>query len=164
MAETITETEVIQIQAQDTENNRYSFNVENPKDNLTINTVREIFDTLINSGKWISKKGFPFNYIPQATVTKTKKRTLDDGTAISVTPSSITVTAPPAGQNINIAATVEGAPIKGVNWTGNPQITSFEINASTNTVNANVFSRSGAGYKLIIITTAGNLEVPITVN
>lgn len=169
MADKITETDVVQIQAQDSDNNKYSFNVENPKTGTTITNVREAFQPLINSGKWISKQGFPFSYIPQATLTKTKKIELgESGETITVTPSTGNITTAMGGKE---TFTVAGSPIKGYTI---KKMTTQETNVSlqdvkidpvlnTITTSFNITGNFGDNYQLNIVTIAGSIEVPITI-
>lgn len=170
MADKITETDVVQIQAQDSDGNKYSFNVENPKTSTTIENVREAFQPLINSGKWLSKQGFPFSYIPQATLTKTKKIQLDDGTgAVTVTPTQYSGA---RGSNQSVTFTVDGSPIKGYSakQTSGTYTISIEepvINTVNNTltlkVNINQNANTNDTGILTIVTEATKIEIPITV-
>lgn len=164
MAQTITEKNVIQITVQDTDNNKQSFNMENPKSELTIAQVREIFEPLISTGKWYSRQGNPINYIEQATLTKTKKITLDDGT------EAITVT--PASGKFGQTFTVTGSPIKGYNFTDvnltSVRLNEVIINNELNTIQATLISisqnPSSGKATLNIITAAGTISVNLTVN
>jgi len=170
MADKITETDVVQIQAQDSDGNKYSFNVENPKTSTTIENVREAFQPLINSGKWISKQGYPFSYIPQATVTKTKKIQLDDGTGtVTVTPTQYSG---PRNSNRQTTFTVDGSPIKGYagKQTRGTYTISLEnpvINATNNTLTVNININQNANQDdtgvLTIVTEATKIEIPISV-
>lgn len=170
MAQTITEKNVIQITVQDTDSNKQSFNLENPKSGLTIAQVREVFEPLIATGKWYSRQGNPINYIEQATLTKTKKITLDDGTgAVTVTPSSGSTS---GGGIKTVTFTVDGSPIKGYNYirkgTSVTNVTALpaEIDTENNTITAkfNVNGQFGDVYDLEIVTIASKLTVTITVN
>lgn len=170
MADKITETDVVQIQAQDSDGNKYSFNVENPKTSTTIENVRETFQPLINSGKWLSKQGFPFSYIPQATVTKTKKIQLDDsGTAITITPTTTQFT----NTQTPITFTIDGAPITGYKTTKTAtdanliSINTVTIDQNTNTLTVYINSRGqhSAGYFTVTaVTTAGTISGQINFN
>lgn len=170
MADKITETDVVQIQAQDSDNNKYSFNVEYPKAGTTIANVREAFQPLINSGKWISKQGFPFTYIPQATLTKTKKIELDDGaSAVTVTPAEYHPTDVTKEQTQTVTFTVDGAPIQGVKFKdindGIIVLKNPSINATNNTFTITITTAQGTstqGRTIIqLATPATTIEIPI---
>lgn len=167
MADRITETDVIQIQAQDSDNNRYSFNVENPKANTTISNVREAFQPLINSGKWVSKQGYPFSYISQATLTKTKKIELaDSGATITATPSEVHFE--PVFGDRNVTITVDGSPITGYDVKSANGVVIF-ANATIDPV-ANTITffftvhNVGGTTEAIIVTAAGKITIPFTVS
>lgn len=161
MPDKITEKNVIQITTQDTNKNRYSFNLEDPRNAVTINDVREIFEPLIATNKWYSKNGNPINYIEQATLTKTKKIELgEDGQEITVTPSKIEVQ---RGYTRDYTLTVTGSPIKGytvrdvvnsdVNFT---RFLNVSINPEANTITFTIHAVGQGG------TPAPSTQVTIT--
>lgn len=162
MADKITQTNVIQITVRDTENNRRSFNIENPRTDTTIAQIRDIFAPIINSGKWYSTNGNPINYIEQATLTKTKKIELSgDMAPITVTPNEIT-------NSGTTEITITGSPIKGYRVTeteGGAQFQSVNINYLANTLTVTATAGSGTptenSYITIILI---NHEIKIYAN
>lgn len=170
MAETITN--VLQITTQDTDNNSYSFNIENPNNNVTIQQVNAALEPLINTQKWYSTKNKTIVRVKNATLTRTRKVILDDSTEITVTPAEWTIT-----QNNSQATetfTVTGEAIQAYNFVETSSISGgmLKLNEATiNTINNTLtitieltdstsnITRTGT---LTIVTTTQTLSIPIT--
>lgn len=162
MADKITETNVLQITVKDTDQHKQSFNLQSPLSDTTIAQIREVFEPLIQTGKWYSNYDRQINYIDQATLTKTKKIELSDDTTIEVTPTQARLT-----EGTPATFTVTGSPIKGFsiiekNYTGNV----FEptIDAVNNTITFTVSGYFTGNLRVAIVTVAGNIEVYMASN
>lgn len=164
MAETITN--VLQVTVQDTDNSNYSFNIENPKENVTIQQVNAALEPLINTQKWYSAKDRPITRVKGATLTRTRKIILDDSTEITVTPAEWNINQ--QGQSASQTFTVTGEAIQGYNFTtqySRVTLDNISIDTVNNTLKATISNpqpNSSDNGNLNIVTATQVITVPVT--
>lgn len=170
MADTITQSSVVQITLVDAIGNRQSFNIDNPKSNISMNQIKAALSPAILSGYWYSKSAEQFVAVNSATVTESKKIKLDNSdVVIEVTPASLNFDASQATPSGTV--TVEGATVVGAYVsqivTSAPNATMYATTSGqTVTVQANFPAGSPAGTTatLYIVTDARTVTVPISVS
>ncbi len=162
MAETITN--VLQISMQDSDNNSYSFNIENPNEGVTIQQVNAALEPLINTQKWYSTKDRPIVRVRNATLTRTRKIVLEDSTEITVTPAEINITS--SSTQATATLTVTGEAIQGYKFSGQKLVLqSANIDTVNNTLELNLINNSPNSTlqdTINIVTTTQILTVPIS--
>lgn len=84
----VIQTKVIQVTVIDEDGKSKSFNLDNPKQNLTFNQIRQALQPAIQGRWWINTTGSPVIGLKSANYTETTK-TYVDGGEVSVTPSSL---------------------------------------------------------------------------
>lgn len=167
MADTITENNVVQVTLVDSNGNKQSFNIDNPKEDLTLSAIKTALNPAISSGFWYSRNLVPFTAVNSATITESRKIKLSDSdTVIEVTPSSITMSGTSTG-----VVTVEGATLTGAYLTNFSDTTETDhfyttINTSDEQkvyVSSTLSSMpAGLTFTLTIVTDARQIQVPVT--
>lgn len=166
MADTITRTSTVQIILSDSAGGRTTFNLDNPKQNLTMQQIRAALSEAILSGCWYSAAGALFTGVLKATMTESKKIELDNSEAeIYITPAEINL---PNTTNPSGSVVVEGATVIGAYIT---QIATESINAKMYadcdgqrvTVTANFPGSDGAGTTALlnIVTDLRTVSIDI---
>lgn len=168
MADTITQSSVVQITLVDAIGNRQSFNIDNPKSNISMSQIKAALAPAISSGFWYSKSAEQFVAINSATVTESKKIKLDNSdVVIEVTPASLTLNneTSPKGTVTVEGATVMGAYISQLVTTGTNATMYATTSGQTVTVNANFPSGGAQGTTatLYIVTDARTVTVPVSI-
>lgn len=171
MADTITQSSVVQITLVDAGGNKQSFNIDNPKDDITMSQIKTALAPAIASGFWYSKNSEAFTAVNSATVTESKKIKLDNSDVeIEITPASITFPAGttfPADTTVSVTgATVIGAYVTDIDDSdAGSEVFNAYANYTANSVTLNVPSHSSsiAGMKanLAIVTDARTVKIPI---
>lgn len=72
-ATTQTQTNTLDVVCVDSYGNEYTFKLDNYKPNLTLQNVQDAFAIGINTGRWISRAGFPFTTVKRASTVQTMK-------------------------------------------------------------------------------------------
>lgn len=168
MADTITESNVVQIILMDAGGNKQSFNIDNPRAGITMAQIKTALATAISSGYWYSRNGEIFISVVSATITESRKIKLDNsGVTIIITPPQVTLA---NTQSPSANVSIEGANLIGAYVT---QIVTSASNAniyaSTNgqiiTVTGSFPNSDGAGTTatLNIVTDEGTVHAEITV-
>lgn len=179
MADQITTSSVVQVTMQDSSGNKQNFNIDNPKNDLTMAEIRTALTPIVNSGNWYSSYGNQFTAVQSATLTQsTKIKLSDSGVVVTITPSSATV--PTTGKQYPSASTatftVEGAPIQSaylatptVATEGKIMVLAPEINELQNSVtvkacqtNASISQNLSETVNLTIIVNNRQYNVPVT--
>lgn len=169
MADTITESNVVQIILMDAGGNKQSFNIDNPRSGLTMSQIKTALATAISSGYWYSRNGEIFISVVSATITESRKIKLDNSeVTIIITPPQVTLA---NTQTPSANVSIEGANLVGAYIT---QIVTSASNAniyaSTSgqiiTVTGSFPNSDGAGTTatLNIVTDERTLQIEITVS
>lgn len=82
-----TTTSVVQVTVTDSGGYSKSFNLEYPKQNLTLNQIKAAFQPAIDGGWWLGSKGDPIVAVSKATYSTSTKIEIAAG-EVSVTPAS----------------------------------------------------------------------------
>lgn len=124
----------IQIEMLDQNNHTQTFNIDYPKDNMTLGNIRVDLNDAIATNSWCSSYAVPFQKVNKATLVETEKTQLsNDGEGISVTPSEVTLT---TTTNItNQDFTVTGIDIEGYNYVKTSGDTSITPNYKDTIIN-----------------------------
>ena len=70
-----TTTNTVEVICVDSAANEYTFRIDNPKSNLTLQEVQNAFNIGINSNVWFSRAGYKFSSIKKAQTVYTVKQT-----------------------------------------------------------------------------------------
>lgn len=162
-----TTTNVIQITMIDTAGQTQNFNIDNPKEGLTMGEIRNSLANVLSQGIWYSSKGSPFATVQKATITTQTKTQLENGETVTVTPAEVefeisneikTVEVHLGSEDYLIGAYLSSADD---NWTelylGTVQRGEggyFEVKGRT--------TRAGLKGEVTVVTPNGNVLVPIT--
>lgn len=168
-------TSKVQIEMLDQNNHTQTFNIDYPKENMTLGSIRIDLNDAIATNSWCSSYSVPFIRVNKATLVETEKTQLsNDGDGISVTPTEANLTA--TGNIVTQTFTVTGIDIEGYNYIQTsgetsitPNYTQTTINNLTNTITAAfnvpdaVSAQATAQYNFIIAGSGFTLTVPITI-
>lgn len=171
-------TKVIQIQVLDEDGKTKTYNFENPKENLTLDQVRETFATAIN-GRWLlSNSSNPIISVKSANYS-TAVKTYLDGAEATISPSVVNITdINKLDQRVFVTgATIESTAISDITGTIDGESTTkedwfFTYTVSGDTIfitlNMNSSPSTGSkyiGYANLYISAAGmTTTIPININ
>lgn len=166
MADVITQNNVVQVTMTDAGGNKQSFNIDNPKDNLTLAQIRTALNAAISSGYWYSNKSEPFTAVNSATITQTKKIKLDNSSVeITLTPATINTT------NSTESILVEGSAVRGAYFTDLPTGEENDywatVSPDTSGYTVEIFTSNetrseDTNLTLMIITIDRTISMPVT--
>lgn len=109
-----TTTSVVQVTVTDSGGYSKSFNLEYPKQNLTLNQIKAAFQPAIDGGWWLGSKGDPIVAVSKATYSTSTKIEIAGG-EITFTPSTLNMDAPTTQYSTTTGnVTVEGGAIQTV--------------------------------------------------
>ncbi len=162
----------VQIEMLDQDNHTQTFNIDYPKQNMTLGSIRISLNDAIATNSWCSSYAVPFQRVNKATLVETEKTQLsNEGDGISVTPTEANLTA--TGNMVTQTFTVTGIDIEGYNYihlsgnlnTINPNYNLTTIDESANTITAafNTPSAGTAQFNFVIVGSGFTLTVPITI-
>ena len=123
----VTRTSVVAIQLLDSAGNKRTYNIDNPKTNLTLGEIKMALEPLMAKGFWLSDTYNPYISVAQASINEAIKTQLEGGSAI-ITPSTITSTITGTIQTITVTvsnAIVSLATITDLS-SSNEQVTDIE--------------------------------------
>ena len=87
----VTRTSVVAIQIMDSAGNKRTYNIDNPKTNLTLGEIKMALEPLMAKGFWLSDTYNPYMSVAQASINEAIKTQLEGGSAV-ITPSTISET------------------------------------------------------------------------
>lgn len=168
----VTETKVVQVTLLDSEGYSSSLNIDDPKTNLSLNTIKDTFATAISEGWLYNSKGRKIVGVDKATYSQSIKTPINGG-EVSATPSSLNITTGNSG-TVNISgatptsAIVVDSTVVATSGTGNFLWRNSEIDGQVVTIK---FTTNGTGSihfegnaTLQIWFGADKIDIPITVN
>jgi len=97
----VTRTSVVAIQILDSAGNKRTYNIDNPKTNLTLGEIKMALEPLMAKGFWLSDTYNPYMSVAQASINEAIKTQLEGGSAV-ITPSTITSTITGTIQTITV--------------------------------------------------------------
>lgn len=166
-----TETNVVQVTLLDSAGYVRSLNLDNPKNNLTLNEIKDAFQIPIVNG-WLMGKNGPVIEVQKANYSQSIKTPINGG-EVAVTPSSLNITTGNSGV-VNVSGAIPtSAIIVDSNITATSGSGSFlwrnsEIDGQVVTIK---FTTNGTGSMhfdgnatLQIWFGADKIDIPVTVN
>ncbi len=163
-----TTTSVVQVTVNDESGKTKTFNIDNPKQNLSLNEIRQALEPAFNGRWWLGNGGAVITTLKSANYSIAEKIPIaGSDIVITVTPNEITL----GNSASNVTVTVEGSPVTGafINniVTSAPNLQLYVSKTTENTVkvfgdNTAGTDASGTTATLNIITEAKTVTIPIT--
>lgn len=135
-----TETKVAQITLKSESDRSKTISIDNPKDNLSLNQIKNAFQPAINGGWLIDNYGDTIVEVSEAKYNQVIKTQIN-GEPVVVAPNSLTVniySSTPIGGNALKTLTISGASASGISFNNNVNEGKFAVNALINSTGSSI--------------------------
>lgn len=168
-----TTTSVVQIFFTDESGRSKSFNIDNPRENLTLNQIRQAFQSAINGRWWYGNNGTVISALKSANYSQSVKIPIEgQDVVIEITPSTIEFQPTSStAEAVNDTVTVSGSEVIGAYVTGfSGQNTEYLVaqaypeNSQVTVSGELIKSYTTKSCTLNIVTAARTVTIPINIS